>query len=108
MPSEIPDRHLRSIRELGSRVFKVKPFRGLKLYPPLVDNSIIIAERKINTRQKEESVSDAEVKIFVNTQDAELWKLQRENTGLSMKQNSQSSTSHTYFNLILLINTFQI
>ncbi|MCK4568210.1 MAG: hypothetical protein KAU48_12970, partial [Candidatus Thorarchaeota archaeon] len=53
MPSEIPDRHLRSIRELGAKVFKIKPFRGLKLYAPLVENTIILAERKRISNGKE-------------------------------------------------------
>ncbi|MHA1863893.1 MAG: hypothetical protein ACTSWA_09000 [Candidatus Thorarchaeota archaeon] len=85
MPSEIPDRHLRSIRELGAKVFKIKPFRGLKLYAPLVENTITLAERKRISNGKEAGVPDREVRVFVNNQDAELWKLQRDSTSLSTR-----------------------
>ena len=83
MPSEIPDRHLRSIRELGAKVFKVKPFRGLRLYPPLVENTLTLAERKRISCGKEIGFPDTEVRVFVNKHDAELWKLQRDDTILS-------------------------
>ena len=85
MPSEIPDRHLRSIRELGAKVFKIKPFRGLRLYAPLVENTLTIATRKIISHGEETRVPDTEVRVFVNNQDAELWKLQRDDTRFSTR-----------------------
>ncbi len=85
MPSEIPDRHLRSIRELGAKVFKVKPFRGLRLYAPLVENTLTLATRKIISHGEKTRVPDTEVRVFVNNQDAKLWKLQRDATSLSTR-----------------------
>lgn len=85
MPSEIPDRHLRSIRELGAKVFKIKPFRGLRLYKPLSENTLILAERKRISQGEETGVPETEVRIFINNQDAELWKLQRDDTSLSTR-----------------------
>lgn len=85
MPSEIPDRHLRSIRELGADVFKTKPFRGLRLYTPLVENTLTLAERKLISHGKENDVPSTEVRVFVNNKDAELWKLQRDDTSLSTR-----------------------
>ena len=85
MPSEIPDRHLRSIRELGTKLFKIKPFRGLRLYIPSIQNKLILAERNIILSKEENTVSDTELKIFTNQQDAELWKLQRHNNEFTMR-----------------------
>lgn len=85
MPHEIPDRHTRSIRELGAKVFKTKPFRGMKLYTPLTENILILAERKDVNYEKATSVSDKEVRVFVNKKDAELWKLQRDGTSVSTR-----------------------
>lgn len=88
MPSAIPDRHLRSVRELGNKIFKVKPFRGLRLFPPIIDDSLIVAERTITPTENGEKPSDPEIKVFVNKLDAVLWNLQRNNIDLSMRKGS--------------------
>jgi len=85
LPSEIPDRHLRSIRELGVKVFKVKPFRGLRLYEPLIENTLTLAERKGISRGNETNITDTEVRVFINNQDAELWNLLRGDTIVSTR-----------------------
>lgn len=96
MPHEIPDRHIRSIRELGAKVFKIKPFRGMKLYTPLTENILILAERKNVSHEKETSVSDKEVRVFVNKKDAELWKLQRDGTSVSTMSVSPQEIKRLY------------
>jgi len=83
MPFEIPDRHVRAIRELGAKVFNVKPFRGLKLYNSMIDNTLIHAERKTTSQMKDEA--KGEVKLFIDNQDAELWRLQRDDNHLTTK-----------------------
>jgi len=85
MPTEIPDRHLRSIRDLGTKLFKTKPFRGVRLYIPPIQNKLILAERNIILSKEENKVSDTENKIFTHKQDAELWKLQRHSKDFTMK-----------------------
>jgi hypothetical protein len=83
MPFEIPDRHMRAIRKLGAKVFNVKPFRGLKLYNSMTDSTLIHAERKTTSQIEDET--KGEVKLFINNQDAELWRLQRNDTHLTTK-----------------------
>jgi hypothetical protein len=92
MPFEIPDRHIRSIRELGAKVFNVKPFRGLKLYNSMTDSTLIHAERKTISQMMDEDEAKGEVKLFIDNQDAELWKLQRNDTHLTTKAVSPEDT----------------
>ncbi len=87
LPSEIPDRHKRVIRKMGVMVFGTKPFRGLKLYPPLFDNTLVIAERRIDKK---------EPRLFANEQDAELWKLQNDNAGFSTRRITLKKTKHLF------------
>jgi len=90
IPFEIPDRHIRAIRELGANVFNVKPFRGLKLYNSMTDSTLIHAERKTTSQIEDEA--KGEVKLFIDNQDAELWKLQRNDTHLTTKTVSPEDT----------------
>lgn len=92
MPFEIPDRHIRAIRELGAKVFNVKPFRGLKLYDSMIDNTLIHAERKTTSQMEDKNEARGEVMLFIDNQDAELWKLQRNDTHLMTKIVSPEDT----------------
>ena len=87
LPSEVPDRHKRVIRKMGVMVFGTKPFRGLKLYPPLFDNTLVIAERRVDKK---------EPRLFANEQDAELWKLQNDNAGFSTRRITLKKTKHLF------------
>ncbi len=87
LPSEVPDRHKRLIRNMGVMVFRTKPFRGLKLYPPLFDNTLVIAERRIGEKDS---------RLFANEQDAELWKLQTDNADFSTRRITPKKTKHLF------------
>lgn len=77
-------------------MFKIKPFRGLQLYAPLVEKTLILAKRKGISHEEEKGVPDTEVRIFVNNSDAELWKLQRDDTSLSTKAVSPQSIKNLF------------
>ena len=62
---------------MGVMVFGIKPFRGLKLYPPLFDNNLVIVERRNDEKKS---------RLFANEQDAELWKLQTDNADFSTRR----------------------
>lgn len=64
MPSEISDRQKRAIRKYGSELFGVKPFRGLQLYGPMNQETLILA-----------TMAD-EKKLFIDNRDAEIWGMQ--------------------------------
>jgi len=94
LPSEVPDRHKRFIRRMGVMVFGTKPFRGLKLYPPLFDNTLVIAERERNDAIKETGESEKETRLFANEQDTELWKLQVDNTDFTTRRVTPKKAKH--------------
>jgi len=51
----------------------------------MTDSTLIHAERKTTSQIKEEDETKGEVKLFIDNQDAELWKFQRNDIHLTTK-----------------------